>query len=89
MKLSLPCLSLLKKTSAHQQKEMENSSFQCENAQSSFSITENAEVPEKILLVDDMVDSKWTLTVCGDILIKAGAENVYPFALASTSKKDS
>ena len=88
-KLGIPCLSLLQKKSAQQQKEMENSSFQCENAQRSFSLYEDAAVPERILLVDDMVDSGWTLTVCGDILTKAGAEHVYPFALAATSKKDS
>lgn len=87
-KLGIPCLSLLKKTAARQQKEMENSSFQCENAQRSFSLSEGAAVPESVLLVDDMVDSKWTLTVCGNILAKAGAEHVYPFALATTSKKD-
>lgn len=87
-RLGIPCLSLLEKTSAKQQKEMENSSFQCENAQKSFSLSENAAVPERVLLVDDMVDSKWTLTVCGDILTKAGAQQVYPFALATTSKKE-
>lgn len=89
VKLGIPCLCLLKKTSAQQQKEMENSSFQCENAQKSFSLSEGAAVPEKILLVDDMVDSKWTLTVCGNILTQAGAEHIYPFALATTSKKES
>ena len=87
-KLGLPCLTLLKKTAAKQQKDMENSSFQCENAQTSFAIAEGAVSPESILLVDDMVDSKWTFTVCGDILTKAGAEHVYPYALATTSKKD-
>ena len=87
-KLGLPCLTLLEKTAAQQQKEMENSSFQCENAQKSFAVADGAVSPKNILLVDDMTDSKWTLTVCGDILTKAGAEHVYPYVLASTSKKD-
>ena len=87
-KLEIPCLDLLKKTAAQQQKEMENSSFQCENALKSFDILDGAVPPENILLVDDMVDSKWTLTVCGDILSEAGAEHIYPFALASTSKRE-
>lgn len=87
-KLGISCLSLLKKSNSNQQKDMENSSFQCENALKSFSLAEGAVVPEKILLVDDMVDSRWTLTVCGYILRSAGAEQVYPYALASTSKKD-
>lgn len=87
-RLGIPCLNLLKKSTAPQQKEMENSSFQCENALNSFSIANGANVHENILLVDDMVDSRWTFTVCGDILIKSGAERVCPFALAMTSKKD-
>ena len=87
-KIGIPCVALLKKTSAKQQKEMENGSFQCENALSSFSLAVNAEVPRNILLVDDMVDSRWTLTVCGHILTEAGADHVYPYALASTSKKE-
>lgn len=87
-KLELPCLNLLKKTGTKQQKDMENSSFQCENAQRSFDIAEDTVSPKSILLVDDMVDSKWTLTVCGNILTNAGAEHVYPYALATTSKKD-
>ena len=53
-----------------------------------FSLAVNAEVPRNILLVDDMVDSGWTLTVCGHILTEAGADHVYPYALASTSKKE-
>lgn len=87
-RLGLPCLTLLKKTAAKQQKDMENSSFQCENAQKSFAVVEGAVSPKNILIVDDMVDSKWTFTVCGDILTKAGAEHVYPYALAATSKKE-
>lgn len=85
--MGLPCLTLLKKTGAEQQKMMENSSFQCENAYKSFSGIENETSPKNILLIDDMVDSKWTLTVCGDILTRAGAEKVYPYALASTAKR--
>ena len=87
-KIGIPCVALLKKTSAKQQKEMENGSFQCENALNSFSLAVNAEVPRNILLVDDMVDSRWTLTVCGHILTEAGADHIYPYALASTSKKE-
>lgn len=88
VKLNLPCLTLIRKTDSLQQKDMENSSFQCENALRSFSAIENLTSPQNILLLDDMVDSKWTLTVCGCILSEMGAENVYPYVLASTSKKD-
>jgi ATP-dependent DNA helicase RecQ len=45
-------------------------------------------VPEKVLLVDDIVDSRWTLTVCGYRLMEHGCREVYPFALADSSQKD-
>ncbi|HSF27163.1 MAG TPA: RecQ family ATP-dependent DNA helicase [Actinomycetes bacterium] len=35
-----------------------------------------------VLLVDDLVDSRWTLTVAGRALRRAGAAGVLPFALA-------
>ena len=41
-----------------------------------------------LLLMDDMVDSRWTLTVCGYRLMEAGAEKVYPFALADSSNRE-
>jgi ATP-dependent DNA helicase RecQ len=38
-----------------------------------------------VLLVDDLVDSRWTMTVAGRELRRAGAAAVLPFALASTA----
>ena len=35
-----------------------------------------------VLLVDDLVDSRWTLTVAGSLLRDHGAGPVFPFALA-------
>ncbi|WP_460461482.1 RecQ family ATP-dependent DNA helicase [Angustibacter peucedani] len=35
-----------------------------------------------VLLVDDLVDSRWTLTVAAGALRRAGADDVLPFALA-------
>ena len=35
-----------------------------------------------VLLVDDVVASRWTLTMCARELRLAGAEAVLPFALA-------
>ena len=43
---------------------------------------------KRVLLVDDVVDSRWTLTVCGYRLMEAGCEEVYPFALADSSQKE-
>ena len=86
-KLGIPCIDVIQKNAAKMQKEMENSSFQCSNAQKSFSLRDGTSLSGSILLVDDVVDSKWTLTVCGYLLRTAGAEHVYPYALACSSKK--
>lgn len=38
-----------------------------------------------VLLVDDLVDSRWTMTVAGRLLRQAGATAVLPFALVSAA----
>ena len=44
-----------------------------------------AAVPEEpVLLVDDMVDSRWTLTVAAWLLRSHGSGEVWPLALAQT-----
>lgn len=77
-------VDLLAKSQAPQQKEMENSAYQYQNAEGSFSV-KGQQVPEKLILVDDVVDSRWTMTVCGIKLIEQGCKEVYPFALADSS----
>jgi ATP-dependent DNA helicase RecQ len=41
-----------------------------------------ASVSGPVLLVDDLADSRWTMTVAGRELRRAGASAVLPFALA-------
>ncbi|WP_131815116.1 hypothetical protein, partial [Mycolicibacterium holsaticum] len=38
-----------------------------------------------VLLVDDVTDTGWTLTMASRVVRAAGATEVLPFALASTS----
>ena len=40
------------------------------------------------LLVDDMVDSRWTFTVAAWLLREHGAGPVFPLALAQTGQSD-
>ena len=40
------------------------------------------ELPGPVLLVDDLIDSRWTMTVAARLLRRAGADSVLPFALA-------
>lgn len=86
--LGVPFLDLLSKRKAAPQKEMENSAYQCANAYRSFFVKEGVHVPKRIALIDDIVDSRWTLTVCGFRLMEQGCQEVYPFALADSSQHD-
>ncbi|MET0992111.1 MAG: helicase-related protein, partial [Lacisediminihabitans sp.] len=44
-----------------------------------------SEVAGPVLLVDDLADSRWTLTVASRLLVQAGAPGVLPFVLALRS----
>ena len=87
-RLNLELIDSLQKSEAREQKNMKNSAFQCDNAFNSFHIKEGVDLPKNILLVDDMVDSKWTFTVCGYRLMENRAEKVFPFALADSSRNE-
>ena len=66
------------------QREMENSFQQLRNVSGAFRVS--GDVPSgPVLLVDDTVDSGWTLTVVGVELREAGAGPVTPFALAKAT----
>lgn len=71
---------------APRQCEMENGAHKCENALNTFEVKAE-KLPEKIILFDDTVDSKWTLTVCGYRLMEKGALEIYPFVLAHKGER--
>jgi ATP-dependent DNA helicase RecQ len=41
-----------------------------------------------VLLVDDIIDSGWTLTMAGYLLRKHGSGPVYPFTLAQAAARN-
>ena len=87
--LNLPFVAALEKTDDRPaQKEMANSSQQARNVDGAMRVTAAALPPGPVLLVDDMVDSKWTLTVAAYLLTTHGSGPVYPLALASTANAD-
>ncbi|MGB9304311.1 MAG: helicase-related protein [Mycobacterium sp.] len=72
------CLVKLRRNAP--QKLMENSAQQLRNVDEVFGF--RAKAPSgPILLVDDVVDSRWTMTVLGDLLLSAGSGPVYPFTV--------
>jgi ATP-dependent DNA helicase RecQ len=84
-RLGLPFVAAVVRTrDAPPQREMANSAQQVRNIDGAFAV-EGERPRGPVLLVDDTVDSKWTLTVVGAALREAGCEAVHPFALAKTS----
>ncbi len=73
---------------AEQQKAMENSAQQLRNTHAKLGIDGSEVRPGPVLLVDDIVDSGWTLTVAGWLLRTHGSGEVHPFALAAASARD-
>ena len=64
------------------QKEQQNGSHQCLNLDGVFAVSDN--IPRTpVLLVDDIVDSGWTMTVLAVLLRQKESGSVYPVALAS------
>jgi ATP-dependent DNA helicase RecQ len=69
------------------QKEMLNSVLQHRNATRKLGIDADLVRPGPVLLIDDIVESGWTLTVAGALLHEHGAGPVHPFALAVASAR--
>lgn len=83
--LSLPFHMVLEKTDYRpEQKTMANSTQQARNIDGSLAIITSSVPQAPVLLVDDMVDSRWTLTVAAWLLRQNGSEEVWPIALSQT-----
>lgn len=83
-RLGLPYLGVLgHKTPPEEQKSMNNSAMQFQNIYNTLKVDTSQVLHGPVLLVDDMVDSTWTLTVCAAALRKRGSGPVFPFALAA------
>lgn len=86
--LQIPFRGVIQKTrETEQQKLMENRYHQCQNLDGAFSVLPEDGTGGPVLLIDDVVDSAWTLTLAAALLKQAGAHAVFPFALATTTAK--
>lgn len=83
--LGLPFHMVIAKTDDRpEQKTMANSTQQARNIDGSLSLNGHPVPTGPVLLVDDMVDSRWTLTVSAWLLRTAGSGEVWPMALSET-----
>ncbi|MDP3822656.1 MAG: DEAD/DEAH box helicase [Burkholderiales bacterium] len=83
--LGLPFHMVIAKTDARpEQKTMANSTQQARNIDGSLALNGQPVPIGPVLLIDDMVDSRWTLTVSAWLLRTAGSGEVWPMALSET-----
>ncbi len=83
--MNLPFEVILERTDDRpEQKTMANSTQQARNIDGSLAVMANALPAGPVLLVDDMVDSRWTMTVAAWLLRSHGSGEVFPLALALT-----
>lgn len=87
-RLNLPFVDAVTKVRDNQQQKFQQNRYhQCRNLDGVFSVIPGIS-NGPVLLVDDMVDSAWTMTVIAALLRRAGSGIVWPVALASTSTGD-
>ncbi len=86
--LGIPFHPVFRRTSeAPEQKTMQNSTMQARNVVGTISI--DPQLPSgAVLLVDDIIDSGWTLTMAGYLLKVNGSGPVYPFTLAQATGRN-
>lgn len=83
--LNLPLArAIVSRRATEAQKTMENSARQAANLDGAFGVETDLLREGPVLLVDDMVDSRWTMTMAAYLLREAGAGPVWPVALAYT-----
>ena len=84
--LGLPFVAAVQKIEeTERQRSMMNSWQQASNLDCAFSVDGALINGGPVLLIDDVADSRWSLTVIGALLREAGSGPVYPCVLALAS----
>jgi ATP-dependent DNA helicase RecQ len=88
LKLGLPFVATLVCSEVKpEQKMLNNSNMQAQNAKEMLGVQRDGIQTGPVLLVDDMIDSGWMMTLAGWLLRSNGSGVVYPFALARSSPR--
>jgi ATP-dependent DNA helicase RecQ len=83
--LALPFDPVLIKTEPRpEQRDLANSTQQARNVDGSLALARARPSAGPVLLVDDVIDSGWTITVAAWLLRRAGSGDVWPLALVKT-----
>ncbi|MFI3251528.1 MAG: RecQ family ATP-dependent DNA helicase [bacterium] len=83
--LNIKYIDLIEVDKYKKQSEMENSVYQFANAYKSYEIKEFSGI-NKIIVLDSIINSGWSMTVVGNKLMDKGIKEVYPYVLASKAK---
>jgi len=87
-RLALPFQQALRKTEERpEQKTMENSTQQARNIDGAMAVVPGRVLKGPVLLIDDIIDSGWTMTVAAFTLLANGSGEVHPLALAMAGKR--
>lgn len=80
--------SIVKTIDSPEQRFMQNSIRQFENVKDAYQVVDDTINERNIILIDDVCDSRWTLTYIGYELKQKGANKVYPYAIALATRSD-
>ncbi|WP_137132568.1 RecQ family ATP-dependent DNA helicase [Rhizobium sp. FY34] len=84
--LGLPFVEAVEKVAeTERQRKMMNGWQQAHNLDGVFSVDEDVVSTGPVLLIDDVADSRWSLTVIGALLRNSGSGPVFPLVLALAS----
>ena len=79
--------NILIRTNNLTQHFLENSENRRENAEKSFAVDSRAKIPEKILLVDDILTTGSTVNAAANLLLKSGAKEIWLAIVARQPNK--
>jgi len=86
-RLRLPFAAVIEKAEDRpQQKTMANSTQQARNVDGAFRLSATPHA-QPVLVVDDLVNSRWTMTMAAWLLREGGSGEVFPLALATTGAR--
>lgn len=85
LKIGLPFIDAIEKTRDNEPQKLQQNRFhQCRNLDGVFNIRQ--QIPSSpVLLIDDVIDSGWTITVLAALLQQSGSGPVFPLALATSA----
>jgi ATP-dependent DNA helicase RecQ len=84
--LEIPFVDVVSKVlETERQRSMMNGWQQAHNLDGAFAVNRDNVLDSAVLLVDDVVDSRWSMTIIGALLRQAGTGPVFPLALSLAS----